>query len=144
MSWWGWVIGGVILLGAELAFVNAEFYLVFVGTAALIVGLITTSGALAVWAQWAVFASLVLVLMPIFRRRIYYRLRGHSPEVHAGPVGSTFTLPVALAPGESCKTEHAGSFWTVLNDSDSAIAAGTRVRITHIQGLNLLVKPTTS
>lgn len=38
MTWWGWVIGGAILLGAELAFVDAQFYLVFVGTAAIIDG----------------------------------------------------------------------------------------------------------
>ena len=39
MSWWGWVIAGAILLGAELAFVNAQFYLVFVGSAAIVVGM---------------------------------------------------------------------------------------------------------
>ena len=33
------MIGGAILLGAELGFVNAQFYLVFIGSAALVVGL---------------------------------------------------------------------------------------------------------
>ena len=29
MSGWGWIVGGAVLLGAELAFgVNAQFYLV--------------------------------------------------------------------------------------------------------------------
>src|ERR1700693_5041655 len=53
MSWWGWIIAGAILLGAELAFVNAQFYLVFIGSAAIVVGLVTAvTPALASWAQW--------------------------------------------------------------------------------------------
>ena len=35
MNWWGWIIAGAILLGAELSFVNAQFYLVFIGSAAM-------------------------------------------------------------------------------------------------------------
>ena len=31
MEWWAWIAVGAILLGSELAFVNAQFYLVFVG-----------------------------------------------------------------------------------------------------------------
>jgi hypothetical protein len=54
MSWWGWIIAGAILLGSELAFVNAQFYLVFIGSAAIVVGLVTAvTPALASWAQWA-------------------------------------------------------------------------------------------
>jgi len=41
MTWWGWVIAGAILLGAELSFVSAQFYLVFIGSAAILVGLAT-------------------------------------------------------------------------------------------------------
>ena len=40
MNWWGWVIVGAIFLGAELTWVSAQFYLVFVGVAALCVGLV--------------------------------------------------------------------------------------------------------
>ena len=47
MSWWGWIIAGAILLGAELTFVNAQFYLVFVGSAAILVGLATLAAPLA-------------------------------------------------------------------------------------------------
>ncbi|MGH8149883.1 MAG: NfeD family protein [Steroidobacteraceae bacterium] len=141
MSWWAWMIGGVILFGAELAFIDAQFYLVFVGSAAIAVGLLTTSVAVDQWAQWALFAILSIGSMVLFRGRIYRRLRGHPPEVHAGPSGGVLTLPVALAPGESCQTEHAGSFWTVQNDSAVPLQSGARVRIVRIQGLTLLVHP---
>ena len=43
MTWWSWIIGRRDSLGAELAFVNAQFYLVFVGSAAIVVGLATAA-----------------------------------------------------------------------------------------------------
>ena len=44
-----------MLLGSELTFVNAQFYLVFIGAAALIVGFLDLAGALpADWLQWSV------------------------------------------------------------------------------------------
>jgi membrane protein implicated in regulation of membrane protease activity len=141
MTWWAWMIGGVILLAAELAFIDAQFYLVFVGSAAIIVGVLVTLVSFEQWAQWALFALLTIGSMVFFRRRIYLRLRGHLPEVRMGPDGGVLTLPVALAPGESCRTEHCGSFWTVQNDSEVPIPSGANVRISRVQGLTLLVHP---
>ncbi len=57
MTWWGWIIAGAILLGAELTFVNAEFYLVFVGSAAIVAGVVTALTPVAPWAQWALLRS---------------------------------------------------------------------------------------
>lgn len=145
MSWWGWVVGGAILLGAELAFgVNAQFYLVFIGSAAILVGVVTgLIYPVAPWAQWAAFAVLALVLMVTFRSRLYQRLRGHSASLKPGPIGTVMTLPVSLAPGESCRAEHCGTFWTVCNASDKLIPAGERAHIARVEGLTLLVQPNT-
>jgi len=32
MPWWGWIIFGALLLGSELMFIDAAFYLVFIST----------------------------------------------------------------------------------------------------------------
>jgi membrane protein implicated in regulation of membrane protease activity len=142
MSWWGWVIGGAVLLGAELAFIDAQFYLVFVGSAALVVGLIAgMAPSVAVWAQWSIFAVLAIVSMVAFRARIYERLRGHPAAVRTGPAGGVLTLPVALTPGDTCQVEHGGTFWTVRNDSNAPMAAGARARVVSVQGLTLAVRP---
>jgi membrane protein implicated in regulation of membrane protease activity len=136
MSWWGWVVAGAILLGAELTVINAQFYLVFVGVAAIVVGMVTAATPnLVPWAHWAGFAILA------FRNRLYQWLRGHPPEVATGPTGAVVTLPTALAPGDCCQVEHGGSFWTARNDSDAPIPAGGRARIAHVRGLTLLVRP---
>jgi len=135
------MIGGAILFGAELALIDAQFYLVFVGSAAIIVGLVAAALAVPQWAQWALFAMLAIGSMVLFRDRIYRKLRGHAPEVHTGPGGGELTLPASLAPGESCQTEHAGSFWTVQNASEVPLPSGARVRIARVKGLTLLVHP---
>ncbi|HXQ31605.1 MAG TPA: NfeD family protein [Steroidobacteraceae bacterium] len=145
MTWWAWMIVGAILLGAELAFIDAQFYLIFLGISALIVGLVGLAGtAWPEWAQWALFGALAIVSLVTFRRAIYQRLRGDAPAaVQAGPAGQLLTLPVGLAPGASCQVEYRGSFWTATNDSEQPILAGTHARIIRVHGLSLVVRPET-
>jgi membrane protein implicated in regulation of membrane protease activity len=141
MQWWAWIMVGAILLGAELTFVNAQFYLVFVGAAALLVGLLSLAGLnLAVWLQWLVFIVLALGSLLIFRRRVYERLRPKLPGMKGAPAGDTVLLPEALPPGETCRLEYRGSSWSAINAGESVIAAGARARIERIDGLTLVVR----
>jgi membrane protein implicated in regulation of membrane protease activity len=141
MNWWAWAIAGAILLGAELGFIDAQFYLVFVGVSALIVGAVTLLvPTTPTWVEWALFAVLAILTVSTFRRIIYARLRRDAPSpVRHGPAGDVLTLPSRLAPGESCQVEYRGSHWTATNGSSEAVEAGSRVRITHVQGLALIV-----
>ena len=141
MTWWGWIIAGAILLGAELSLVNAQFYLVFIGTAAILTGLATLIAPLASWVQWALFAVLAVVSMVTFRSRLYHRFNRASPKVETGPTGGLITLKQPLGAGESCQAEYCGAFWTVRNDSDTPIPTGSRARIARVQDLTLLVRP---
>ena len=141
MTWWGWVIAGAILLGAELFLVNAQFYLVFIGGAAILVGLAMLALPLADWLQWCLFAVLSIVSMVTFRSRIYQRFRGTTPTLDTSPQGHLITLPVALGAGDSCQAEYGGSYWTVRNDSSTPLPSGSRARIVSVQKLTLLVRP---
>ncbi len=68
MPWWGWIILGLMLLGAELMVIDAGFYLVFIGIAAAITGLIALLDLpLELWHQWMLFSVLALVFMVLFR-----------------------------------------------------------------------------
>ena len=140
MYWWAWIAVGAILFGAELAFVDAQFYLVFVGAAALITGSLRLLGFdLAVWLQWLIFAILAVVSMLFFRRRIYERMRGSLPAMRTGPAGETLTLGRELQPGESCRLEYRGTSWSALNDGALTIASGARARIARVEGLTLIL-----
>jgi membrane protein implicated in regulation of membrane protease activity len=141
MQWWAWIAVGAILLGSELAFVDAQFYLVFVGTSAFVVGMLLLAGlGLAVWLQWLIFAALAAICMLTFRRRIYERMRRGLPAMKGGPAGEIVTLPEALPPGETCRLEYRGSSWSAVNAGKAVIAAGARARIERVQGLTLVVR----
>ena len=140
MEWWAWIAVGAILLVSELAFVDAQFYLVFVGASALVVGFLDLSGLLpAVWMQWLVFAVLAVFSMVAFRRRIYERMRRKLPTMKQGPAGESVVLPAELKPGESCRLEYCGSSWDAVNGGKSPIAAGQRARIGRVDGLTLVL-----
>jgi len=141
MQWWAWIMVGAILLGSELTFVNAQFYLVFIGAAALLVGLLSLAGlSPAVWLQWLLFIVLALGLLSIFRRRVYERLRPKLPGMKGAPVGDMVLLPAALPPGDTCRLEYRGSSWSAINAGESVIAAWARARIERIDGLTLVVR----
>jgi membrane protein implicated in regulation of membrane protease activity len=140
MQWWAWITVGAVLLGSELTFVNAQFYLVFIGAAALIVGFLDLAGALAVWLQWSIFALLAGVSLIAFRRRVYEHVHRNLPMMKTGPQGETVILPAALAPGETCRLEFRGCSWSAVNGGHSVIAAGGQARIERVDGLTLVVQ----
>jgi membrane protein implicated in regulation of membrane protease activity len=140
MQWWAWITVGALLLGSELTFVNAQFYLVFVGAAALVVGFLDLTGAIpAVWIQWSLFALLAIGSLMTFRRRVYERIRGRLPDIKLGPKGETVILPAELPPGETCRLEFRGCSWNAVNGGGSVIEAGARARIDRVEGLTLVV-----
>jgi membrane protein implicated in regulation of membrane protease activity len=140
MQWWAWVIVGAILLGSELTFVNAQFYLVFLGAAALLVGLLAGIGMVqADWLEWVIFAALAAISMVSFRRTVYQRLQRRLPVMPQGPAGEVLVLQQDLSPGASCRLEHRGTSWTAVNGGREPIAAGARARVSRIDGLTLIV-----
>jgi inner membrane protein len=140
MQWWAWIAVGAILLGAELTFVNAQFYLVFVGASALIVGFLGLAELnVPAWLQWLIFIALAVGSLLGFRRRFYERLRPKLPVMKSTPAGESVVLPQALPPGEACRLEYRGSSWSALNAGRSVIEAGARARIERVDGLTLIV-----
>ena len=142
MPWWGWLILGIGLLGVEMFVVDAQFYLVFIGVAAALVGLLGLTGiALPQWAQWLLFAALAIVTMLAFRKRVYQVVRGQGGQVEA-PVttGDRVRVSMRLEPGQSGRVDYRGSTWTARNVDDRAIEAGTEALISHVDGLTLHLK----
>jgi inner membrane protein len=141
MHWWAWIAIGAILLVSEMAFIDAQFYLVFVGASAFAVGMLQLTGlAMPVWLQWLIFAVLAATSMLFFRRRIYESMRRGLPAMKAGPAGEIVTLPTALPPGETCRLEFRGCSWSAVNAGSGVIAAGSRARIERVDGLTLVVR----
>lgn len=135
MPWWGWIVVGVVLLGGELV-ADAQFYLVFLGAAAVLVGLLGVaglSGGIAM--QWAIFGVLALVLLVGFRARVYGHLRGANPPGHETIVGEFAVTQDAIAPGALGRAELRGTSWSARNVGSEALAPGQRAQVVRLEGL---------
>lgn len=143
MPWWSWLILGVALLGVEMFVIDAQFYLVFLGISATIVGLAGLAGvATPAWAQWLAFAVLSLATMFGFRKRIYELVRSRSGDVQERvTAGDRVVVPLRLEPGHECRVEYRGSSWTARNVDGKAIDSGAEAEIVSIQELTLHVRP---
>ena len=139
MSWWGWLIVGIVLIGAELM-TDAAFYLVFAGAAAVVVGVLGLAGvALPIWAQWVAFSVLAIALMVLFRRKLYDRLRGGLPEYRHSAVGAVVVVNEEVAPGGRTRVRLQGTDWNAVNNGATSIAAGADARVVEADGVELRI-----
>lgn len=143
MAWWAWMIVAAIALAIEMFVLDAQFYLVFFGISAAIVGFLGLAGVdLPDWAQWLALSVLAVASMLTFRKRAYelVRLRtGHVEERLT--VGDRVTVPVRLEPTQTCRVDYRGSSWTARNVDEHPIEAGREAVIARVDGLILMVRP---
>lgn len=138
------MILGLVLLGSEMGFLDAAFFLVFLGISALIVGFLKLAGvAMPMWTEWVIFAVLSLVSMVFFRKRLYTLVRGGAKGLTDPLIGELVTVEDSLQPNSSGRVEHRGSTWTVRNASSEAIGPGQEARIVKVDGLTLTVTSAT-
>lgn len=141
MMWWAWIVFGAVILGAELFLIDMQFYLVFIGLSAIVVGLLDLFGlAMPYWAQWLTFGALSLVSMVTFRRSLYQKIRGSAPGFRENVEGDTVTVTDEVAPGANGRAEHRGAVWEVRNIGAQAIPAGARAKVTRTEGLLMHVE----
>ena len=140
MTWWAWMILGAVFLSIELFAVEAQFYLVFLGVAAALVGLLGLFGVvLPEWGQWLAFATLSLAFFFSFRPMIYSRIRSGGENYPESISGESVKIIDDLAPGTETRTQFRGSDWTVRNVGDETIAGGSTVEVVKVDGLTLHV-----
>jgi len=139
MPWWGWVTIGAMLLIAEVTVVDLEFYLIFLGISALLVGALGLAGvAMPIWMQWVVFAILAIASLVIFRQRVYAKLRPPPEgEVQIGVSGDRAIAVDSIEPGATGSVTLRGTNWTGLNRGSVTIPAGARCRVERSEGLVL-------
>jgi membrane protein implicated in regulation of membrane protease activity len=141
MPWWGWIVVGAALLGAEVL-IPSDFYLVFLGLAAVALGLVGLLGPeLPAWGQWALFGMLAVLSLVYFRRWLRDRFPGAraAGRLDDTLVGQVGVLQTPLAPGAVGRIEVRGSAWSARNAGQSPLDAGSRARVVRVEGLLLHV-----
>ena len=135
MFWWQWVVLGILLLGAEML-VDAQFYLVFLGVSAVVVGAVSLVWAGSpVWVEWLLFSVLAIATLLVFRGRIYGKLRGETPDRGDGVVGEIGTIETDIEPGETGGMKLRGSVWVARNIGEKTLPANSRARIESVTGV---------
>lgn len=141
MMWWAWIVFGAVVLGAELFVIDLQFYLVFIGLSAMVVGVLDLAGlSMPYWAQWLTFGALSLITMLTFRKALYVKLRGGAPGFRENVEGDTFVITMDLAPGADGTAQLRGAAWQVRNTGTQTIPAGARARVLRTEGLTIHVE----
>ena len=142
MPWYGWIILGAALLGTEMFVIDAQFYLVFFGFSALVVGVLGLAGiVLPAWAQWLAMGLLAALLMVTFRKRLYERVRRVEGTVaERVAAGDRIRMNTRLGPGESGKVEFRGTSWSAINEDARPLELGEEAEIIGMDGLTLRLR----
>jgi membrane protein implicated in regulation of membrane protease activity len=137
---WLWLIGGVVLLIAEL--IAPGFFLVFIGGAAIATGLVSLLLPVSLPLQLAIFAVLAFLAARIGGRRAYSYKYEHSTDPFLNDRAKRLLGQVVVA---SQPIDSHGGRVKVGDGEWSArggpAEAGDRVRIVDIDGNCLKVEP---
>ena len=137
---WLWLIGGVLLLIAEL--IAPGFFLVFIGGAAIATGVISMLVPLSLPLQLAIFAALAYLSARIGGRRAYAMKFDYSPDPFLNDRAKRLLgrVVVATQPIDSNggRVRVGDSEWSARG---GPAAVGERVRIVDIEGNCLKVEP---
>lgn len=144
MAWWAWMIVAAISLAIEMFVFDAQFYLVFFGISAALVGFLGLAGVdMPDWAQVLALSVLAVTSMVTFRKRAYELVRSRTGHVDERlTVGDRVTVPVRLEPSQTCRVDYRGTSWTARNVDETPIEAGREAVIARVDGLVLMVRAT--
>ncbi|MHB2165455.1 NfeD family protein [Alsobacter sp. R-9] len=134
---WGWVIGGLVLMGIELLAPGA--FMVWLGLAALVTGLLLFLVKLPVEMTLVLFAVLAVIAVLTGRRLIGPpRQRGESAlnDRAAKLLGRTFVLEEPISEGRG-RVRVDDTLWRVEGPD---LPSGAQVRVVGMDGMLLKVE----
>ena len=141
MAPWVWVCVGVSLLVLEVL-IQTEFWLAFIGLAALLVAGLTAVGLGGpLWAQWLELATFSILLTVFFRKKIHETLVHPAPGVEPDLVGERVLVHTRIDAGATGSVEHRGSSWPARNTGSTPIEANSHATIQRVAGIELEIQP---
>ncbi|MEQ1758922.1 MAG: NfeD family protein [Vicinamibacterales bacterium] len=141
MSWWLWIVLGLVLAAIELM-TPGGFFVIFFGVSAIVVGLLDVAGiAAAPWLQWLLFPVLAVVALRLFRKPLLAMLNTGEPTAVDSLIGEMAVAESDIAAGQHGRAELRGTTWRVRNVADAAVVAGQRTRVVRVDGLTLDIRP---
>jgi len=141
MTWWYWMLVGLVLLGAEMV-TPGGFYILFFGLAALAVGTLAGVGLVqAEWVQWLLFSGLAILSLLLFRGPLLAWIKTHEKEMpDVDSMAGESAMPLEdLLPGGTGKAELRGTIWTAHNAGPALLKMNQRCKVERVEGLTLWI-----
>jgi inner membrane protein len=141
LSWWHWVVVGLVLVLLEMA-ASGGFYVIFFGVAALAIGALQLLGlADAAWQQLLLFSVVSVGSLLLFRNPLIRWLKLDAGKADVDTLEGEIAMPLEdIAPGEVGRAECRGTVWQARNAGARPLARGRRCTIDHVSGLMLFIR----
>jgi membrane protein implicated in regulation of membrane protease activity len=140
MSWWIWILIGLILVFAEVV-TPGGFYLLFFGIGGLAVGLLALADlAGPAWLQVLLFSVISLCALWLFRGKLMQTFQVKAQLPVDSFIGETAHVAGEIAVNGVGKVELRGASWSARNVGATPLSVGGRCVVEKVEGLTLLVR----
>ena len=141
MTWWTWLLLGLVLAALELA-TPGGFFILFFGIGAIVVGILAWVGVpLSLPLQVVVFLAVSVISLLAFRKPMQRRFARTAPSgVVDSLVGEEAQVIEEIPAGGLGKVELRGSAWSARNAGAGPIPRLTRCTVERVEGLTLFVR----
>ncbi|MCL4792990.1 MAG: NfeD family protein [Bryobacteraceae bacterium] len=143
MTWWMWVILGLVLMAGEIM-TPGGFFILFFGAGAVVVGLLKWAGlATTLPVDGLIFLVVSVAGLAFFRKPLQQRFQPLTPQIPVDSLaGETAKALEPLAAGAIGKVELRGTTWNAQNVGPEPLAVAQRCRVERVDGLTLYVRAT--
>lgn len=140
VSWWLWVLLGLVLLAGEIL-TPGGFYILFFGFGAIVVGIAKLFGLNSLMAEGLLFVGISVALLLLFRQRLLSRFKATDTAQPLDNLAQEVAVALEEIPAGSIgKVELRGTQWTAQNLGDVPIPLKRRCRVERTEGLTLFVR----
>ena len=142
MSWWQWLVIGLILVALEMA-ASGGFYVIFFGIAALaIAALHVFDAAGPLWVQLLLFSVISVGSLLFFRSRFMRWMHLDHPGKDVDSLVGDVAVPLEDIPaGAVGRAEMRGAVWSARNQASATLARGQRCTVVEVDRLMIFLKP---
>jgi inner membrane protein len=139
MTWWAWVVLGLVLMAAEIF--TTGIFLIFFGVGAVIVGILVWAGVGGpLWMEWLLFSVISIVSLILFRKPLMRKAKLNESIALDTMIGEKARALEAIAPNAKGRAELRGSAWSARNLGPHPIADGQTCTVEAVDGIVLMVR----
>lgn len=139
MSWWIWVLIGLLLLTLE--FFSTTMHLGLFAVGAFAVALLVGLGLdIPLWGELVLFTVISIVAFLFVRPILIRKFRLQEKKSIDTLVGEQAFALEEIGPGVTGRAELRGTTWTARNVGETPLARGQRCVVANIEGLTIHIR----